>query len=142
MATFLVAHGAWSAGWAWKKMRPLMRTAGHEFWTPTYTGLGERAHLANPNVGLDTHIQDIVAAPPRSTNPGSRRRPCEQAPRAHPAPVRLPPRPAWASRRAHADAARPGWRRSRDPRGASRDARDPRQSPSAIRCGPAPCVAR
>ena len=25
MATYLVAHGAWSAGWAWKKMRPLMR---------------------------------------------------------------------------------------------------------------------
>ena len=61
MATFLVAHGAWSAGWAWKKMRPLMRAAGHEFWTPTYTGLGERAHLANPDVSLDTHIQDIVA---------------------------------------------------------------------------------
>jgi pimeloyl-ACP methyl ester carboxylesterase len=61
MATFLVAHGAWSAGWAWKKMRPLMRAAGHEFWTPTYTGLGERAHLANPDVSLDTHIQDILA---------------------------------------------------------------------------------
>jgi len=61
MATFLVAHGAWSAGWAWKKMRPLMRAAGHEFWTPTYTGLGERAHLASPEVGLETHIQDILA---------------------------------------------------------------------------------
>jgi pimeloyl-ACP methyl ester carboxylesterase len=61
MATFLVAHGAWSAGWAWKKMRPLMRAAGHELWTPTYTGLGERAHLATPDVSLDTHIQDIVA---------------------------------------------------------------------------------
>ena len=61
MATFVVAHGAWSAGWAWKKMRPLMRTAGHELWTPTYTGLGERAHLATPEVDLDTHIQDIVA---------------------------------------------------------------------------------
>ena len=42
-------------------MRPLMRAAGHEFWTPTYTGLGERVHLANPDVGLETHIQDIVA---------------------------------------------------------------------------------
>ena len=61
MATFVVAHGAWSAGWAWKKMRPLLRGAGHEVWTPTYTGLGERAHLANPDVGLDTHIQDILA---------------------------------------------------------------------------------
>jgi len=50
MATFLVAHGAWSAGWAWKKMRPLMRAAAHDFWTPTYTGLGERAHLAHPDV--------------------------------------------------------------------------------------------
>jgi pimeloyl-ACP methyl ester carboxylesterase len=61
MATFVVAHGAWSAGWAWKKMRPPLRATGHELWTPTYTGLGERAHLANPDVSLDTHIQDIVA---------------------------------------------------------------------------------
>src|SRR3954453_12966284 len=61
MATFVVAHGAWSAGWAWKKMRPLMRAAGHDFWTPTYTGLGERAHLANPDISLETHIQDIMA---------------------------------------------------------------------------------
>lgn len=60
MAIFVVAHGAWSAGWAWKKMRPLMRTAGHEFWTPTYTGVGERVHLANPSVDLDTHIQDVI----------------------------------------------------------------------------------
>ena len=40
MTVFVVAHGAWSAGWAWKKMRPLLRAAGHELWTPTYTGLG------------------------------------------------------------------------------------------------------
>src|ERR1043165_8825722 len=61
MATFVVAHGAWSAGWAWKKMRPLLRAAGHELWTPSYTGLGERAHLGHADVSLDTHIQDIVA---------------------------------------------------------------------------------
>jgi pimeloyl-ACP methyl ester carboxylesterase len=61
MATFVVAHGAWSAGWAWKKMRPLMRAAGHELWTPTYTGLGERTHLGHAGIDLDTHIEDIVA---------------------------------------------------------------------------------
>jgi pimeloyl-ACP methyl ester carboxylesterase len=61
MAIFVVAHGAWSAAWAWKKMRPLMCAAGHELWTPTYTGLGERAHLSHADVSLDTHIQDIVA---------------------------------------------------------------------------------
>lgn len=60
MATFVVAHGAWSAGWVWKKMRPLMQRYGHELFTPTYTGLGERAHLANPNIDLDTHIADIL----------------------------------------------------------------------------------
>ena len=60
MATFLVAHGAWAAGWAWKKMRPLMRARGHEIFTPSYTGLGERAHLASPEVGLDTHIADVL----------------------------------------------------------------------------------
>ncbi|MFM9968400.1 MAG: alpha/beta fold hydrolase [Burkholderiales bacterium] len=60
MATFVVAHGAWSAGWVWKKMRPLMRGFGHEIFTPTYTGLGERVHLANPSIDLETHIADIL----------------------------------------------------------------------------------
>ena len=60
MATFLVAHGAWSAGWAWKKMRPLLRARGHELFTPTHTGLGERAHLAAPEIDLETHIADIL----------------------------------------------------------------------------------
>ena len=60
MAVIVIAHGAWSAAWAWKKMRPLLRTAGHELWTLTYTGLGERAHLASPAIDLDTHIADLV----------------------------------------------------------------------------------
>jgi pimeloyl-ACP methyl ester carboxylesterase len=59
-ATFLICHGAWSAGWAWKKMHPLMAAAGHRLVTPSYTGLGERAHLADPSVDLETHIQDIL----------------------------------------------------------------------------------
>ena len=60
MATIVLAHGAWSAAWAWKKMRPLMAQSGHTFFTPTYTGLGERAHLANPAIDLDTHIEDVL----------------------------------------------------------------------------------
>jgi pimeloyl-ACP methyl ester carboxylesterase len=58
--TFLVCHGAWAAGWAWKKMHPLMQAAGHRLFTPTYTGLGEREHLANPSIDLETHIQDVL----------------------------------------------------------------------------------
>lgn len=61
MATFLICHGAWSAGWAWGKVRPLLRAAGHDIFTPTYTGLGERAHLVGPMVDLETHIADVRA---------------------------------------------------------------------------------
>src|SRR5689334_6523580 len=57
---FLLCHGAWSGGWSWKKMHPLMAQAGHRLVAPTYTGLGEREHLANPAIDLDTHIQDIL----------------------------------------------------------------------------------
>jgi pimeloyl-ACP methyl ester carboxylesterase len=61
MASFVVAHGAWSAGWAWKKMHPRLAARGHRLVTPTYSGLGERAHLARPDIDLATHIADIVA---------------------------------------------------------------------------------
>jgi pimeloyl-ACP methyl ester carboxylesterase len=61
MAAIVLAHGAWSAAWAWKKMRPRLRAAGHDFFSPTYTGLGERAHLARPEIDLSTHIQDVLA---------------------------------------------------------------------------------
>jgi len=60
MTTFLVAHGAWTAGWGWKKMHPLMHAGGYRLVTPTLTGLGERVHLASRDVGLDTHIQDML----------------------------------------------------------------------------------
>ena len=58
--TFLVCHGAWSAGWAWKKMHPLMQAAGHRLVTPSYTGLGERAHLAHRGIDLNSHIEDML----------------------------------------------------------------------------------
>ena len=60
MSTFVVAHGAWSAGWAWKKMHPLMHALGHTLVTPTYTGIGERSHLAHAGIDLNTHITDIL----------------------------------------------------------------------------------
>ena len=38
-----------------------MSAAGHRLFTPTYTGLGEREHLASPSNDLETHIQDVLA---------------------------------------------------------------------------------
>jgi len=61
VAIFVLAHGAWSAAWAWKKVRPLLGARGHELYAPTLTGLGERGHHASPAVDLETHISDVVA---------------------------------------------------------------------------------
>lgn len=48
-------------GWFWGRVAPLLRKSGHEVYTPTLTGLGERSHLATPEVGLGTHAQDLEA---------------------------------------------------------------------------------
>jgi pimeloyl-ACP methyl ester carboxylesterase len=60
MATVVLVHGAWAGGWVWKKIIPLLRAAGHEVHATTATGLGDRVHLADPAVDLDTHITDVV----------------------------------------------------------------------------------
>lgn len=58
--TYVLVHPAWHGGWCWKKVTPLLRARGHDVYTPTLTGLGERSHLGHPELGLETHIQDIV----------------------------------------------------------------------------------
>jgi pimeloyl-ACP methyl ester carboxylesterase len=61
MATFVIVHGAWGGAWAWNKFAvPMLREAGETVYPVTLTGLGERTHLASPDVSLDTHIQDVA----------------------------------------------------------------------------------
>jgi pimeloyl-ACP methyl ester carboxylesterase len=60
MAAYVLIHGAWHGGWCWARVAPLLRAAGHEVYTPTLTGLGERAHLLSPSVGLETHVEDVL----------------------------------------------------------------------------------
>ncbi len=60
MATYVLVHGGWHGAWCWKKVIPLCQEAGQRLYTPTLTGLGEKAHLLTPEVGLSTHIQDVV----------------------------------------------------------------------------------
>jgi pimeloyl-ACP methyl ester carboxylesterase len=38
----------------------LLREKGYNVYRPSLTGLGERVHLASPDVGLSTHINDVV----------------------------------------------------------------------------------
>ena len=58
--TYVLIHPAWFGGWCWKKVTPLLRAQGHEVFTPTLTGLGERTHLARPEIGLQIHVRDIT----------------------------------------------------------------------------------
>ncbi|WP_037161835.1 alpha/beta fold hydrolase [Rhodococcoides fascians] len=58
---FVLLHGGRHGGWCWRKLTPLLRAAGHDVYTPTLTGLGERSHLLDRSVGLGTHIDDLVA---------------------------------------------------------------------------------
>jgi pimeloyl-ACP methyl ester carboxylesterase len=58
--TFVLVHGAWHGGWCWRRVADRLQAAGHTVYTPTLTGLGERSHLINRDINLDTHITDVV----------------------------------------------------------------------------------
>jgi pimeloyl-ACP methyl ester carboxylesterase len=60
LATYLLVPGAWLGGWAWKDVAARLRAEGHDVYPITLTGLGERAHLARPDVDLETHISDVI----------------------------------------------------------------------------------
>jgi pimeloyl-ACP methyl ester carboxylesterase len=58
--TYVLIHPAWFGGWCWRKLTPLLRAQGREVFAPTLTGLGERAHLARPEIGLEVHVRDVT----------------------------------------------------------------------------------
>src|SRR5262245_46782455 len=60
MANYVLVHGAWYGSWCWKRVRKALEAAGHDVFTPTQTGVGERCHLLSRAVNLETHIQDVM----------------------------------------------------------------------------------
>lgn len=60
-ATFVLVHGGWHGGWCWRRVAERLRARGHTVFTPTLTGMGEREHLFTPQIGLQTHVQDVQA---------------------------------------------------------------------------------
>jgi pimeloyl-ACP methyl ester carboxylesterase len=58
--TYVLVHGAWGGGWDWRGVDDALRAAGHHVQRVTLTGLGERVHLATPEVNLTTHVTDVV----------------------------------------------------------------------------------
>jgi pimeloyl-ACP methyl ester carboxylesterase len=60
MANYVLVHGAWHGSWCWRRVRRRLREAGHDVFTPTLTGVGERSHLNSREINLETHIADVV----------------------------------------------------------------------------------
>ncbi len=58
--TYVIVHGATAGGWEWKRTAQFLNGDGHTTYRVTLTGLGERMHLANPEINLETHINDVV----------------------------------------------------------------------------------
>jgi pimeloyl-ACP methyl ester carboxylesterase len=61
VATYVLVHGGGHGGWCYQRVARLLRAAGHDIYTPTLTGLGERCHLLDDKVDLNRHVQDVVA---------------------------------------------------------------------------------
>jgi pimeloyl-ACP methyl ester carboxylesterase len=60
MATYVLVHGAWHGGWCWRDTVRALRAQGHTVFAPTLTGNGERQHLNQHGITLETHIRDVV----------------------------------------------------------------------------------
>jgi len=60
MTTFVLVHGAWRGSWLWKRVRKELQARGHDVFTPTLTGVGERSHLLSRSVDLETQILDVM----------------------------------------------------------------------------------
>uniref|UniRef100_A0AAU2ABR6 Alpha/beta hydrolase n=1 Tax=Streptomyces sp. NBC_00093 TaxID=2975649 RepID=A0AAU2ABR6_9ACTN len=60
MATYVLLHGGAHGGWCYQSVARILRQAGHDVYTPTLTGVGERSHLLSPDIDLDFHINDVI----------------------------------------------------------------------------------
>ena len=60
MAAYVLVGGGWLGGWCWQGVARQLREEGHDTYPVTLTGLGERVHLASPQVDLETHVADVV----------------------------------------------------------------------------------
>jgi pimeloyl-ACP methyl ester carboxylesterase len=58
--TYVLVHGAYHGAWCWKPVAKQLRGLGHEVYTPTLTGLGERSHLISIRPTLDMFVEDVA----------------------------------------------------------------------------------
>ena len=60
LPTFVLVHGSWFGGWCWRRIEAPLRANGFRVFSPTMTGVGDRSHLIDRTITLDTWITDII----------------------------------------------------------------------------------
>jgi len=60
MQSVVLIHGAFTGGWIWRRVLPLLRREGFEVHAPTLTGFGERSHLLSRETGPALTMQDLT----------------------------------------------------------------------------------
>ncbi len=60
MANIVLVHGAWPGAGCYRDTAKALRAMGHDVFTPTHTGLGERYHLSAETITLETHVRDVL----------------------------------------------------------------------------------
>ena len=59
MATFVLVHGAMHGGWCWRDVQRRLAERRHDVHRPTLSGQGDRRSGLTPDVGVETHVQDL-----------------------------------------------------------------------------------
>ena len=61
MATFVLIHGSYQGGWIWKPVAARLRAQGHEVYTPTLEGCGERAEQVRAGITTETQADEVAS---------------------------------------------------------------------------------
>jgi len=56
----VLIHGAYGGGWQFKQVGAILESHGYQVYRPSLSGLGEHYNTATADIGLTTHIDDIV----------------------------------------------------------------------------------
>ena len=60
MSTFVLIHGSWHNGTAWRKLQAVLDARGVTSYAPTMTGFESAKTPATPEMGLRTNIDEMV----------------------------------------------------------------------------------
>jgi pimeloyl-ACP methyl ester carboxylesterase len=61
VSTFVLVHGAFRGGWAWRRVRPALIAAGHDVYAPSLIGAGEHAGRLGELGGLADWADQVAA---------------------------------------------------------------------------------